>query len=187
LSDSRLTLFSPTIPAINSRCPTGHQLNETVRPLDLWKQVQKSSKYVDFTKVGALLHFLRPNGGIYRRKAAISGMINRQKAAPNLHRGDFSGGDCGNFASLAVQSGAVRFCLLPRLLKGLVVVALHKPGEIGRAVEVLRYLVQHDELFIVGVAHRAEELVLPPDRIGHGAGSLAGWWNEWGWLGEEPK
>ncbi len=31
----------------------GHQLNETVRPFNLWKQVQKTSKFVDFTKVGA--------------------------------------------------------------------------------------------------------------------------------------
>jgi hypothetical protein len=31
-----------------------HQLNETLRPLKLWMQVQKSSKYVDFTKVSAI-------------------------------------------------------------------------------------------------------------------------------------
>jgi hypothetical protein len=31
----------------------GHQLNETVRLFNLWKQVQKPSKFVDFTKVGA--------------------------------------------------------------------------------------------------------------------------------------
>jgi len=30
-----------------------HQLNETVRPLNLWMQVQKPSKSVNFTKVGA--------------------------------------------------------------------------------------------------------------------------------------
>jgi len=44
----------PTVPAINSRCPAGHQLNETVRPVNLWMQVQKTSKFVDFTMVGAL-------------------------------------------------------------------------------------------------------------------------------------
>jgi hypothetical protein len=40
--------------------------------------------------------------------------------------------------------------------------------------------VQHDQLLKVRVAHRAKELVLLPDRIGHGAGSLAGSWGAWG-------
>jgi hypothetical protein len=31
----------------------GSSVEVTIRPLNLWKQVQKSSKYVDFTKVGA--------------------------------------------------------------------------------------------------------------------------------------
>jgi hypothetical protein len=34
--------------------------------------------------------------------------------------------------------------------------------------------VEHHQLLKVGVAHRAKQLVLLPDRIGHGAGSLAG-------------
>ncbi len=73
------------------------------------------------------------------------------------------------------------FRSLPRgLLKGLVVVALHKPGEIGRDVEVLRNLVQHYQLLKVDVAHRAKKLVLLPDRIGLSAGSLAGRRGEWG-------
>jgi hypothetical protein len=86
-------------------------------------------------------------------------------------------------------AGAVRFRFLPlRFLPGLVVVALHEPVEIGRDVEVLWHLVQHDQLFEVGVAHRAEEFVLLPDRIGHGGGSLAGRWGELelaGRVGEE--
>jgi len=52
-SDSRQHFVPPTVPAINSRCPTGHQLNETLLPLNLWMQVQKTSKFVDFTKLGA--------------------------------------------------------------------------------------------------------------------------------------
>ena len=49
------------------------------------------------------------------------------------------------FSSACEAAGIARFCFLPlRLLKGLVVVALHKPVEIGRDVEVLRHLVQHD-------------------------------------------
>jgi len=42
-SDSRQLFVPHAIPATNSQCPTGHQLNETVRPFNLWKQVQKSS------------------------------------------------------------------------------------------------------------------------------------------------
>src|SRR5208283_2164421 len=41
-------------------------------------------------------------------------------------------------------------------------------------VEVLRHLVQHHYLFEVGVAYGAEEFVFVIDRVGHGAGSLAG-------------
>jgi hypothetical protein len=47
------TVFSSSLPATNSDALSSHQLNETLRLLDLWKQVQKSSKYVDFTKAGA--------------------------------------------------------------------------------------------------------------------------------------
>jgi hypothetical protein len=46
---------SSSLPATNSDALTGHQLNETLRPINLWKQVQKSSKFVDFTRAGALL------------------------------------------------------------------------------------------------------------------------------------
>jgi hypothetical protein len=67
-----------------------------------------------------------------------------------------------------------------------VVVALHKPIEPGRDVEVLRHLVQHDSLFEAGVAHRSEELELLPDRIGHGGGSLAGRWGEWACMVSHP-
>jgi hypothetical protein len=48
---------SSSLPATNSDALTGHQLNETLRPFDLWKQVQKASKFVDFTRAGALLEF----------------------------------------------------------------------------------------------------------------------------------
>jgi hypothetical protein len=51
------TASSSSFPATNPDALTGHQLNETVLPYCLWKQVQKSSKFVDFTKVGALLRF----------------------------------------------------------------------------------------------------------------------------------
>jgi hypothetical protein len=37
----------------------GHQLNETLRLFNLWMQVQKGSKFVDFTNVGACLRVLR--------------------------------------------------------------------------------------------------------------------------------
>jgi hypothetical protein len=43
------------LPATNSDALSSHQLNETLRPFNLWKQVQKSSKFVDFTMVGAML------------------------------------------------------------------------------------------------------------------------------------
>jgi hypothetical protein len=58
------TVFSSSLPATNSDALSSHQLNETVRLLDLWKQVQKSSKFVDFTRAGALLHLFRANSGI---------------------------------------------------------------------------------------------------------------------------
>ena len=45
------------LPAIHSDALLGHQLNETVRPFNLWKQVQKSSKFVDFTNAGATARF----------------------------------------------------------------------------------------------------------------------------------
>jgi hypothetical protein len=51
------TVYSSSLPAPNSDALTGHQLNETLRLFNLWKQVQKSSKFVDFTRVGALLGF----------------------------------------------------------------------------------------------------------------------------------
>jgi hypothetical protein len=57
-------VFSSSLPATNSDALTGHQLRETLRLLDLWTQVQKSSKFVDFTKVGALLRFLNVNDRI---------------------------------------------------------------------------------------------------------------------------
>jgi hypothetical protein len=44
---------SSSLPATNSDALTRHQLNETLRPMNLWKQVQKSGKFVDFTRVGA--------------------------------------------------------------------------------------------------------------------------------------
>jgi hypothetical protein len=53
------TVSSSSLPATNSDTLTGHQLNETIRPFDLWKQVQKSSKFVDFTRVGAERSFSR--------------------------------------------------------------------------------------------------------------------------------
>jgi hypothetical protein len=37
---------------------TGHQLNKTVRPFNLWIQVQNGSKFVDFTKIGAVRRYL---------------------------------------------------------------------------------------------------------------------------------
>lgn len=52
-SDSHRPFVPPTVPATNSRCPTGSSVVVTVRPLNLWMQVQKSSKYVNFTRVGA--------------------------------------------------------------------------------------------------------------------------------------
>jgi hypothetical protein len=48
------TVYSSSLPATNFDALTRHQLNETLRPMNLWKQVQKSSKFVDFTRVGAL-------------------------------------------------------------------------------------------------------------------------------------
>jgi hypothetical protein len=55
---------SSSLPATNSDALSSHQLNETLRPISLWKQVQKSSKFVDFTRAGALLQLLRVNVGI---------------------------------------------------------------------------------------------------------------------------
>jgi len=55
---------SSSLPATNSDALSSHQLNETLRPINLWKQVQKSSKFVDFTRAGALLRLLRVNEGI---------------------------------------------------------------------------------------------------------------------------
>lgn len=52
-SDSHRLFVPPTVPATNSRCPTGSSVVVTVRPLNLWMQVQKSSKSVNFTRVGA--------------------------------------------------------------------------------------------------------------------------------------
>jgi hypothetical protein len=34
---------SSSLPATNSDALSSHQLNETLRPINLWKQVQKSS------------------------------------------------------------------------------------------------------------------------------------------------
>ena len=52
-SDSHRPFVPPTVPATNSRCPTGSSVVVTVRPLNLWMQVQKSNKSVNFTRVGA--------------------------------------------------------------------------------------------------------------------------------------
>ena len=88
---------------------------------------------------------------------------------------DFDGVTHITYACSRFPTVEFRLRLLPlRFLESLVAVPLHKPGEIGRNVEVLRHRVQHIQLFKVGVAHRAKEFVLLPDRIGHGAGSLAG-------------
>ncbi len=54
-SDSHRLFVPPTAPAINSRCPTGSSVELTVRPTNLWMQVQKSSKFVNFTRFGAVL------------------------------------------------------------------------------------------------------------------------------------
>jgi hypothetical protein len=53
------------------RYPNGSSVEETLRPFDLWKQVQKSSKFVDFTKVGALLRLFSANDGISYRNDPI--------------------------------------------------------------------------------------------------------------------
>jgi hypothetical protein len=50
---ARADSVSLQLPATNSDALLGHQLNETLRPFDLWIQVQKSSQVVDFTKLGA--------------------------------------------------------------------------------------------------------------------------------------
>jgi hypothetical protein len=57
-SDSHRLISPPTVPAINPDALCGHQLNETVRLPNLWKQVQNSSKFVDFTRAGALPLYL---------------------------------------------------------------------------------------------------------------------------------
>ena len=62
-------LFQPS--GNQLRCPNGSSVKETVRPLDLWTQVQKSSKFVDFTNLGAQMHFLRANKGICCRNVPI--------------------------------------------------------------------------------------------------------------------
>jgi len=54
-SDSHRLFVPPTVPATNSRCPTASSVEPTVRPFNLWMQVQKSGKFVNFTKVGALV------------------------------------------------------------------------------------------------------------------------------------
>lgn len=53
------------------RCPNGSSVKETLRPINLWKQVQKSSKFVDFTNVGAEMHFPAANNGICSNHAVI--------------------------------------------------------------------------------------------------------------------
>jgi hypothetical protein len=50
-------VHSSSFPATNSDALTGHQLNETLRWFNLWIQVQKSSKFVDFTSLGAMPRF----------------------------------------------------------------------------------------------------------------------------------
>ena len=57
-SDSHRLFVPPTAPAIKSRCPTGSSVEVTVRPRNLWMQVQKSSKFVNFTGFGAELRLL---------------------------------------------------------------------------------------------------------------------------------
>lgn len=64
-SDSHRPFVPPTVPATNSRCPTGSSVVVTVRPLNLWMQVQKSSKFVNFTRVGA--------GRIFSKAASVIG------------------------------------------------------------------------------------------------------------------
>jgi hypothetical protein len=56
-SDSHRTFVPPTVPATNSRCPTASSVEPTLRPFNLWMQVQKSGKFVNITKVGALVDF----------------------------------------------------------------------------------------------------------------------------------
>jgi hypothetical protein len=51
------TVCSSSLPATNSDALSSHQLNETLRLFNLWKQVQKSSKFVDFTSLGAMPRF----------------------------------------------------------------------------------------------------------------------------------
>jgi len=65
------TVSSSSLPATNPDALLRHQLKETVRPLNLWMQVQKSSKFVDFIMVGAFLHFLKVHAGNSRGNAPI--------------------------------------------------------------------------------------------------------------------
>ena len=47
------------LPATNSDAPQGHQLRVTLDALNLWMQVQKSSEFVDFTRIGAYIYARR--------------------------------------------------------------------------------------------------------------------------------
>jgi hypothetical protein len=49
------------------RCPNGSSVKETIPLPNLWTQVQKPSKFVDFTRIGALLRLLNVNHGISSR------------------------------------------------------------------------------------------------------------------------
>ena len=72
-SDSHRLFVPATVPAINSQCPTGHQLKETLRPFNLWKQVQKTSKFVDFTRLGAKYQLCSSAAAICAHRLETSG------------------------------------------------------------------------------------------------------------------
>ena len=65
-SDSHRLFVPPTVPATNSRCPTGSSVVTTLRLANLWTQVQKTESFVDFTKVGAKRIFSKAVSGIGR-------------------------------------------------------------------------------------------------------------------------
>jgi hypothetical protein len=76
-SDSHRLFVPPTVPATNSRCPTGSSVVPTLRPANLWMQVQNAESFVDFTKVGAKLRVLEVRRGIWRFAKAQAGLKNQ--------------------------------------------------------------------------------------------------------------
>lgn len=103
------------LPATNSDALLGHQLNETLRRLRLWKQVHKSDKSVDFTRVGAKSDLSRAAAGFAGGRMRVIPPFRPEKLKKRVRRRArkmssvvpdgtrYQSGKCATFAALAAR------------------------------------------------------------------------------------